>query len=68
MFAVSPMRYIGMKEMMMVMGIVMIGTMARGMCQRKIMMTMLTMMSSSISVPLRVSMARSIKSDRDHRS
>ena len=64
MFAVNPIKYMGMKERMIVIGMVMIGTRADGMCQRKIMITMLTMINSSTSVPLSVSMACSINSAR----
>ena len=39
MLAVIPMRYIGIKERMIVIGMVMIGTRADGICQRKIMIT-----------------------------
>src|SRR5262245_55777038 len=64
MFAVWPVAYIGTDEMMIVTGMVMMGTSADGMCQRKSMITMLTMISSSIRVPLSVSTARSINSAR----
>ncbi len=43
MFVVRPMKYIGMNARMTEMGIVMIGMIADGMCQRKIRITMLTM-------------------------
>ena len=66
MFAVNPIKYIGMKERMIVIGMVIMGTRAEGMCQRKIMITMLTIMSSSINVLLRVSIDRSIKSARSY--
>ena len=45
-------------------GMVKIGMMALGMCQRKIRMTRLTMISSSASVCLSVSMERLISSER----
>jgi hypothetical protein len=35
MFAVNPIKYMGIKERMMVIGIVIIGTRADGICQRK---------------------------------
>ena len=64
MFAVSPIRYIGINEMMMATGIVVMGISADGMCQRKMRITRLTMISSSINVPFSVSIARSISSAR----
>ena len=54
MFDVSPIILIGMNAMMMAIGIVTIGMMALGTCQRKIRMTSATMISSSISVLLQV--------------
>src|ERR1041384_5524434 len=64
MFEVTPMKYIGMKQRMTEIGIVMIGTMADGMCQRKNRITMLTMIISIFSSCLRFSMDFSINSDR----
>ena len=45
-------------------GIVRMGMIAEGMCQRKIRMTRLTMIISRISSSLSVSMDRSISSER----
>ena len=59
-----PISCIGMKEIAMAIGIVMIGMMALGMCQRKIRMTRATMISSSISVCFRLSIERRIRSER----
>ena len=53
-----------MNEMMTATGMVMIGMMALGTCQRKIRMTIATMISSSISVCFRLSMERRISSER----
>ena len=54
----------GMKEITMAMGIVKIGIIALGKCQRKIRMTIETMIISSISVCFRLSMERRISSER----
>ena len=60
----SPSSWNGMNARMTEMGIVRIGTMALGKCQRKIRMTIETTMISSISLLFRPSTARSIRSDR----
>src|SRR5258707_1165391 len=64
MFAVKPVACTGMKARITAIGIVKIGMMALGTCQRKIRKTMLTITSSSISVRRKVSIDRSIKSQR----
>ena len=64
MLAVMPDICIGMKARITVIGIVMIGMMALGKCHRKIRITRLTMISSSISVCFRLSTERSIRSER----
>ena len=64
MFEVSPICFMGMKEMRMAIGMVMIGMAALGMCQRKMRITKATMASSSISVRLRLSMERRMRSER----
>ena len=64
MFAVSPMARMGMNESTTAIGMVKIGMMALGMCQRNTRMTRLTMRSSSQSVWVRVSIARLISSER----
>ena len=64
MLEVSFMPYIGMKDSSTAIGIVTIGMMAEGKCQRKSRITRLTMIISSISWCFRVSMDRSISSER----
>ena len=64
MFEVIPMIVIGMKASSTDTGIVMIGTIAEGMCQRKIRITRLTMIISSTSSCFSVSIERSIRSER----
>jgi len=64
MFVVSPMKYMGMKARVTEIGIVRIGMMDDGMCHRKMRMTTLTMMISTVSSCLSVSMDRSISSER----
>src|SRR5215831_1648128 len=60
MLELMPIQYIGMKARSTETGIVTIGMMAEGMCQRKSRMTKLTMIISTISSCLSVSMDRSI--------
>ena len=64
MLAVMPDIWMGMKANTIVIGMVMIGMIALGKCHRKIRITRLTMMSSSISVCLRLSIERSMRSER----
>ena len=64
MFEVTPRKYIGMKQRITEIGIVMIGTIADGMCQRKNRMTMLTMSISIFSSCLRLSIDFSINAER----
>src|ERR1043166_3531270 len=66
MFEVTPMKYMGMKHSTTEIGIVMIGTMADGMCQRKKRITTLTMSISMISSCFRLSMDFWINSDRSY--
>src|SRR3990172_8674935 len=62
--AVSFIQYMGRKEMIITIGIVIIGIMALGMCQSKMRITRLTIAISSMSVPFSVSIERSIRSAR----
>ena len=62
--AFSPRSFIGMNASATETGMVTIGTMAEGTCQRKIRMTRLTMMISSISLLRTVSIAWSMRIDR----
>ena len=64
MLTVTPMKYIGMKASSTETGIVTIGTIADGMCQRKTRITSETMIISIVSSCRSVSMARSIRSER----
>ena len=64
MFAVSPMARMGMNDSTTAMGMVKIGMMALGMCQRNTRMTRLTMRSSSQRVCVSVWMARVIRVER----
>ncbi len=64
MFTVTPMKYIGMKASSTETGIVTIGTMADGMCQRKIRITSETMIISITSSCFSVAMARSMSVER----
>ena len=64
MFEVRPVPYIGMKERMTAMGMVTMGMVALGMCHRKMRITRLTMMSSSMRVCLSVSIDRWMRSER----
>ncbi len=64
MFEVSPIAFIGMNAMITATGMVMMGIIALGTCQRKIRMTMATMINSSVSVCFRFSMERSMRSER----
>src|ERR1035441_10621676 len=66
MFEVRPIIFMGMKAMMTATGMVTIGMVALGMCHRKIMMTIATMINSSVSVCFRFSMERKINSDRSY--
>ena len=66
MFDVRPIIFMGMNAMITATGMVTIGMMALGMCQRKIMMTMATMINSSVSVCFKFSMDRRISSDRSY--
>ena len=59
-----PMKYIGMNARATETGMVRIGTMADGTCQRKNRMTSETMIISTSSSCLSVSMARLISSER----
>jgi hypothetical protein len=61
MFAVRPMKYIGMNASSTETGIVTIGTSADGTCQRKIRITTLTITNSSRSECSSVPMARSMR-------
>jgi hypothetical protein len=63
-FAFSPIAYMGMKASATLMGMVRMGTMALGTCQRKTRMTMQTMTISSTSLCFTVSMARPISTER----
>ena len=64
MFEEMPEKYIGMKARRTEMGMVMMGTMAEGMCQRKRRMTRLTMTICRMSSSVRVSIDRWIRSER----
>ena len=64
MFAVIPRCRNGMNEMRTATGIVMTGMSALGTCQRNSRMTKTTVRMTSTSVYLRLSMARSISSER----
>ena len=64
MFEVSPIARIGMNAISTAIGMVTTGMIALGMCHRKIMITIATMIISSISVPFRFSMERRISSER----
>ncbi len=64
MLEVTPMKYMGMKARTTETGIVMMGTIEDGMCQRKTRMTRLTMIISETSSCFRFSIERSISSDR----
>ena len=64
MLAVIPMSRKGMKESRTTTGMVMMGTMALGMCQRKSRITAATVRISASKVDLRLSMERSISSER----
>src|ERR1022692_2718351 len=66
MLDVRPIIFMGMNAMMTATGMVTIGMVALGMCQRKIMMTIATMISSSMRVCFRFSMDRRISSDRSY--
>src|SRR5262252_4181232 len=66
MLELMPIQYMGMKASNTETGMVTIGMMAEGMCQRKSRMTKLTMIISTISSCLRVSMDRSINSERSY--
>ena len=63
-FAFSPIRYMGMKASITLIGMVRMGTMAEGMCQRKSRMMMDTTIISSISLSVTVLMARPMRSER----
>ena len=63
-FALSPIACSGMKASATLTGMVTMGTIAEGKCQRKSRMTIETMTISSISLSLTVPMARSISSER----
>ena len=63
-FEVRPRKYIGTKASSTETGMVMIGTMADGMCHRKSRMTALTITISSPSACRSVSMARRIRRER----
>ncbi len=64
MFEEIPSHHIGMKASSTETGIVTIGTMAEGMCQRNSRITRLTMAISSTSSCFSVSIARWISSER----
>ena len=64
MLEVMPMKYMGMKARRTETGIVTIGMIDEGMCQRKIRITKLTMIISRSSSSLRFAMAFSIRSER----
>jgi len=66
MFEFNPIKYIGIKESSTDTGIVTIGMIADGMCQRKIRITTLTMIISRISSSLRLLMEPSISSERSY--
>ena len=59
-----PINRIGMNASSTATGIVMMGTIADGMCHRKIRITMLTMMISRISSCRSVAIDRSMRSER----
>src|SRR3990172_3512269 len=63
-FALSPMKYMGMKASATDTGMVTIGMMAEGTCHRKTRMMIETMMISSTSLWETVSMAASMSSER----
>ncbi len=63
-FAFSPISFIGMNASATETGIVMIGMIDDGKCQRNSKMISETTIISSASLPWTVSMARSIKSER----
>ena len=62
--AFSPMAYMGMKASATETGMVTMGMMAEGMCQRKMRMMIETMMISSMSLFFTVSMASPMSSER----
>ncbi len=64
MFEEIPRRAMGMKARSTETGMVMMGTIAEGMCQRKTRITRLTISISSSSSWVRVSIARWISSER----
>ena len=64
MLAVTPMSRKGMKERRMATGMVMMGMMALGMCQRNNRITRETVTSTSTRVPFMLSMDRWISSER----
>ena len=64
MLELRPSRRIGMNAMATVTGIVMMGMSALGTCQRKIKITMATMINSSNRVCVRLSIERRIRSER----
>ncbi len=64
MLAVIPISRKGMKEIRTATGMVMIGMMALGMCQRKRRITRATVTMTSMSVDFRLSMERWISSER----
>ena len=63
-FAFRPMRYMGMKAMATETGMVTMGTIADGMCHRKMRMMIETMIISSTSLCFTVVMARLMSSER----
>jgi hypothetical protein len=64
MFVVRPMKYMGRQARMTEMGMVRIGMRAEGMCHRNSKLTTLTRRLSTISSCLRVSIERSISTER----
>ena len=64
MLTVTPMKYIGMNDSSTDTGIVTIGTIADGMCQRNTRITSETMIISTVSSWRSVSMARSMRPER----
>ena len=64
MFVVTPRKYIGMNASRTATGIVAIGTIAEGMCQRKRRMTRLTISISRINSSFRLSIELRISPER----